>query len=201
VKLVDGADPPAKAVVVRNLVRQLVGRALVLGSIGLIAVGASGLVAAIGGWTLGRSWVAGDPPSVHYSSARCSDFREYAPGARTCEQAATSHHFGEVVNYRLLAGIVGVALLIVCVACTKRGWHLFRTDRLPIAFDATIAATIFTILGIGLVGYGVDQQALGYAGAGAYLSAGLVAIIAAAISAWQFARHLTHVIQTSSAEG
>lgn len=177
--------------VMRDLVRQLVGRIVILGSVGMAAIGASGLVAAFGGWALGRAWVAGDPPSVHYSAARCSEFREYAPNAHTCEQAATWHHFGEVVNYRILVGLLGVALLIACCVSARRGWSLFRTDLLPTAFSATIAATVFVLVGVCLCGYGVDQQVLGHDGAGAYFSAGLVALIAGGISALEFVRVVT----------
>src|SRR4051812_29866084 len=127
----------------RELLRQLFGRAVVLGAIGLVAVGFSGVVAAAAGSAMGASWVAGDPPSVHYSAARCADFREYAPHAATCEQAATVHHLQEVVDYRIAAGLVGAAVLAACAYVRRRSPRWLSTDRLPVAFDATVAAVVF----------------------------------------------------------
>src|SRR4051794_31678073 len=143
----------------------------------------SGVVAAIGGGLFGESWVSGDPPSVRYSPARCADFLEYAPHARSCETAATLHHYSEVIDYRIAAGVVGLAILWACRRLARRGWQLFRSNRLPTAFDETIAVALFGVAAVYLIGYGIDQQRLGYQGAGFYLSAGVVALVAAAFAA------------------
>src|SRR5947207_3205365 len=93
--------------------RRMRGAAEVRGSaaVGLIAVGVSGLLAAVFGAALGRDFVAGDRPGVTSTSARCADLREYAPGANTCRDAATIHHYGEIVDYRIAAGLLGLGLL------------------------------------------------------------------------------------------
>jgi hypothetical protein len=160
----------------------------VLGGIGLVAVGLSGVLAAGAGITFGKSWVAGDPPSVHYSASRCADFLEYAPHARSCELAATEHHFGEIVDYRIAAGLLGALVLGTCALLIRRRRRLFRVDRLPLAFDATVAAILFGAAATFLVGYGLDQQRLGYQGAGFYLSGGVVALAAATLASVRFVR-------------
>jgi hypothetical protein len=172
----------------RELIRQLLGRAVVLGAVGLVAVGCSGVVAAAAGSVFGASWVAGDPPSVHYSAARCADFFEYAPHARSCEQAATAHHLDEVVDYRVAAGLVGAVVLVTCAYFTRRSSRWFRTDKLPVAFDATVAAVVFGAAALWLVGYSIDQTLLEYRGAGFYLSGGVVALVATGLAAMRFAR-------------
>ncbi len=132
----------------RDVFRQLLGRFIVLGGVGLVAVGLSGLLAAGAGMLFGTSWLAGDPPAVHYSAARCRDFFEYAPHARSCELAATEHHFVEVVGYRIAAGFLGVLVLGACALLARRRPRLFRTDRLPAAFDATFAAGVFGVAAV-----------------------------------------------------
>jgi hypothetical protein len=177
----------------RELLPQLFGRFVVLGGIGLVAVGLSGVLAAGGGMAFGKSWVAGDPPSVHYSASRCADFSEYAPHARSCEVAATEHHFVEVVDFRIAAGLVGAFVLGACALLARRRSRLLRSDRLPLAFDATVAAVLFGAAALWLLGYGIDQQRLGYHGAGMYLSGGVVALVATAIASFRFARITTSI--------
>jgi hypothetical protein len=67
---------------------------------------------------------------------------------------------------------------------------MFGSDHLPPAFHATVAATIFALAGVWFVGCGVDQQVLGYQGAGFYLSAGVIALLATALAGWQFVRRV-----------
>jgi hypothetical protein len=172
----------------RNFLLQLAGRAVVLSAIGLVAVGLSGGVAAAFGGVAGASFVAGDPPGATYSGARCAEFHEYVPHATSCEQAATEHHFGEVVLYRVAAGIAGLAAVCACALLRRRRPALFATDRLPRGFDDTVAATAFGLAGVALAAYGADQAVLGHNGAGAWLSGGIVAIIAAAAYSVRFVR-------------
>jgi hypothetical protein len=172
----------------RELGRQLFGRCLVLGALGLVAIGVSGGVAAAAGRVFGEAWVAGDPPTVHYTAADCADYMEYAPRAHSCEQAATVHHFSEVVDYRIAAGFVGAVVLGACAFFSRRRERLFRIDRLPRAFDATVAAVLFGAAGLWLSGYGIDQQVLGYRGAGFYISGAVVSLVAAALAGVRFAR-------------
>ena len=165
---------------VHRICSQLLGRAVRLGAIGLVAAG----LGALGG----TSFVSGDPPGVTYTPARCADFLEYAPKSRTCEQAATAHHFTEVVGYRIAAGVVGAAILGAIALIRRRRPRLFDTDRLPVAFDETIAATLFGVAGVWLLGFGIDQLALAHDGAGFFLSGGIVAALAAAWYAAGFLR-------------
>lgn len=175
---------------------QLIGRAVILGAVALVAIGVSGGVAAVFGVLGGRTFVSGDPPGTHYSAARCADYLEYAPHAATCEQAATEHHYGEVVGYRLAVGVLGLFALGLVSLARRRRPNLVATDHLPVAFDDTVGAIAFGGAALVLLGNGVDQLVLGNDGAGGWLSGGLVALVAAV---WFAARFLQRVSVDSSA--
>jgi hypothetical protein len=177
----------------RIIFRQLFACAARLGTIGLVAVGVSGGVAAGLGAVAGRAFVAGDAPGVTYTASRCAEFHEYAPHARTCEAGAAAHHFREVVMYRLGAGVLGLALFGVLVLARRRYAHLLACDRLPLAFDDTVGATVFGLAGVGLLGLALDQVELGHDGAGFFLSGGIVAAVAAMFFAVRFVRRLAPV--------
>jgi hypothetical protein len=177
----------------RNIFRQLLACATRLGAIGLVTVGASGAVAALLGTVAGKAFVSGDPRGVTYTVARCAEFHEYAPGARTCEQAATVHHFGEVIGYRLAAGVLGLFVVAVLVVARRRYAHLLDQDCLPVAFEDTVGATLFGAAAVALLGSGLDQIALGNDGAGFWLSAGIVAATAATAFAMRWFRRLVAV--------
>jgi len=166
------------------LVAQLVSATVLFVGIGLVAIGVSGALAAGLGATAGTSFVAGDPPDVHYSAARCADLREYAPGARTCEAAATEHHFTEVVAYRAIAGMLGVAVLTGFVVVRRRARRHGppAPDVLPRAFVPTVGAAVFGGAAAALAVQSVDLTVAG-AGRGAGQFA-VGAVVAAPIAAW-----------------
>jgi hypothetical protein len=165
------------------LARQLVGAAIVFAGVGLVAVGVSGALSAGLGATAGNSFVAGDPPDVHYGAARCAEFREYAPGARTCEAAATDHHFGEVVWYRAAAGVVGVGVL-TGVAVVRRRHRRSGADEptvLPRAFVPTVGATVFGGAAVALAAQSAALLGAHGRGPGQFLTGALVAGL---VGAW-----------------
>lgn len=156
----------------------LIMAAILLGSIGMLAVGISGLVAEGFGAAFGRAFVSGDPSGVTYTKARCAEFMEYAPGAHSCAEAATTHHFGEVVQYRVAAGVLGLIGL--------GAWWLLRRRTashgvLPDAFVVTVATALFAVAAAGLLVQSVGLAAVGGQrnGVGELLSGGLVAGVAA----------------------
>jgi hypothetical protein len=171
---------PRKWLLPRSAVIEL-GFALTrLAIAGLVAIGISGVVAGIFGWAFGRSFVAGDPPGVTYTAARCADFLEYSPGATTCREAAEWHHYGEVGQYRLGAGLLGV-LLLAAYALARRKLQ-GDPAALPPGFEATIGtamygAAAFYLLATSMNGALVHETA----GIGGWLSGGLVAAVMAAV--------------------
>jgi hypothetical protein len=147
---------------------------------GLLAIGISGVVAGIFGWAFGRSFVAGDPPGVTYTAARCADFLEYSPGATTCREAAEWHHYGEIVQYRLATGLLGV-LLLAAYALARRKLRGDPT-ALPPGFEATIGTAMYGAAALYLLATSMNGALVHEtAGIGGWLSGGLVAAIMAAV--------------------
>jgi hypothetical protein len=151
-----------------------------LAVVGLVSIAMSGVLAGVFGAAFGRSFVAGDPPGVTYTAARCTDFLEYAPGAKTCEQAATWHHYGEVVQYRLGAGLLGLLLLAAYLLARRR----LRGDptALPWGFEATIGTVMYGVAAFYLLATSANAAVLHEtAGVGALLSGGVIAAIMAMV--------------------
>jgi hypothetical protein len=148
--------------------------------IGLLAIGISGLVAYGMGRAYGRSFVSGDRPGVSYSHARCADYLEYESHAGTCERAATLHHFGETVGYRMDAGILGL-IVLAGYGIFRRRERSLRARRIQLT--ALIATVSFSVAALGLLGQSVLWLSAGSTlGVGDPLSAGIVSAAAAAVA-------------------
>ena len=167
----------------RTLLRELAIAMTWLAAVGLIAIGVSGLLSAVFGAAFGESFVAGDRPGVGYAAARCAEFREYAPGAATCHEAATVHHYGEIVDDRIAAGLLGLALLAAYLIARRR--HLTETPHLPRAFTSTVGVSLFGLAGAALLALSADLALLGNSSSvGQYLSGGIVSAAAAGVFGW-----------------
>ena len=183
-ELMDIAQPAAgSAVPPRTLLRELAIAMTWLAAVGLIAIGVSGVLAVVFGATLGQDFVAGDRPGVTYTPARCADLREYAPGANTCREAATVHHYGEIVDYRIAAGLLGIGLLGAYLFARRR--HLTETSHLPAAFTSTVGVSVFGLAGAALLAISANLAVLGDpSSVGQYLSGGIVSAVVAAAFGW-----------------
>lgn len=167
-----------------SLVLHLVLALGLLAGAGFVGIGASGLVAAGMGATFGERFVSGDIAGVTYTPARCADYMEYEPQAPTCEAAATAHHFGEVVDYRLAAGVLGLLALGGYALIRRRYPRLAGVRMLPDAFSATVGAALFGVAAGILLLQGIAQGVTEHGtGSGAYLSGGIVSAVAFALYA------------------
>ena len=90
------------------------------GGLGLVAIGVSGLVAEVFGRAFGPAFVAGDGPGVTYTAARCAEYLRLFPGAGGCAGAAATDHWGEVVQYRVLIGVLGLFALVAFGLARRR---------------------------------------------------------------------------------
>ncbi len=165
------AAPIAWLAVVRSAIGSLYGVAV----LGLIAIGCSGLLALALSAPFGKDFVAGDAPGVTYTAARCADYFRLEPNQTDCNQAAIAHHFGEVVDYRVAAGVLGLLMLGGSLLYT-RGKKNTR-DALPPLIVPTIGTSLFGVAALALLfmsGGGTGQ-------AGAMLSG---AIVSAVVAIW-----------------
>ncbi|HZU75656.1 MAG TPA: permease prefix domain 1-containing protein [Dehalococcoidia bacterium] len=174
-----------------SVLLNLVLAVVLLGGIGAVAVGISGGVAQVMGSVFGERFVAGDTNGVTYTPARCRDFMEYEPQAPDCEAAATAHHFGEVVGYRIALGVLGICALAVYALVRRRYPYLAGVRVLPDGFVPTVGAALFGAAAALLLFQSLGQLAVGDAsGVGAYLSGGIVSAVAFCGCAWPLLRML-----------
>jgi vacuolar-type H+-ATPase subunit H len=174
------------------VLRDVILAAWQLGAIGLVAVGASGLIAWLMNAVFGRPFVGGAPG--RYPVADCQRWLSLWPHAHSCAQAAMLENSSDAVSLRLAAGVLGVAALAA--------YHLARRrsrDLLPDSFTPTVAMTLFGAAGLGLAVISVDHTAAGLrsglgtaAGAGFYASGAIVALVMALRYARQLHRSILH---------
>jgi len=161
---------------------QVVLALMLIGGIGLVGVGVSGALADGMGAAFGKAFVSADTNGVTYTPSRCADFLEYHPEARTCEAAATAHHFDEVVSYRLAAGVLGIAVLGAWWVARRRRWLWpDAAEAVPEGFGAIVGAALFGVAAAGLLFQSIGAIVVGgdSSGTGQYLSGGLIAAVMA----------------------
>ena len=174
------------------IVSDLVMSAWKLGSIGLLAVGASGLVVAAMNVLFGRPFVAAVAPGTKLPATDCRYWLSIWPGAHSCTQAYMLESSSDAVSLRVGVGLLGLLLL--------GGYYLARRrfqspGVLPDAFTLTIAVTVFGMAGLGLAWlaamHGGGLVAVGgITGPGWYLSGAIVALAMAATYGVQLHRSL-----------
>ena len=152
--------------------------ACLLVSLGLVAVGISGVVAVGMDAAFGPRFVAGDLPTISYTGERCAEYFEYAPGTTSCLAAAARHHTDEVERYRIAAGVAGMVGLGMWLAVRRR----YPVGALPAGVVSGIGATAFTVASV-LVGTEAisSLQAGSTAGVGQWLSGASVAAVFALV--------------------
>lgn len=157
-----------------GLARQLFMGAWLLGGLGAVAVGVSGLVAAAMRAAWGAAFVSGDTNGVAYTAARCADYVGFFPG-RSCEQAAALHHASEVVFDRVGLGALGV-LALIALAVARRTFLCGSRWSIGPGSVVLVGVTLFGLVAVGLGGQSLLQLIInGSTGVGSFLSAALVA--------------------------
>jgi hypothetical protein len=172
---------------------------LVVG-IALLAIGASGVVAAGLGSAFGKDFVAGDGPGVTYTPERCADFFEDHPAAVDCTAAAVAYHYDQVVYSRLDAGAVGAVILAAWAMIRRRYPFGAGFAVLPAGFTPTVGTALFGAAGLVLGGLGLSGLlAADTNGAGSHLSSGMVALAVATAFGWWMLRCLRdHALAVAS---
>ena len=167
---------------VRVLASQVVHSAVVLGSIGAVAVGLTGVVAGLIYLAGGVGAVASRPTSLDLTASNCA--RWLAHGGHDCSSAAMADWAAEIVWYRIAVGVLGAAVLAGYWALARRrGW---RRGLSPLVSDS-IATTLFVCACVGTAGLTIDSFAVDSGrGMGQWLSV----VPVAAGAAWVFGRRV-----------
>jgi nitrate reductase gamma subunit len=144
----------------------------------------SGALAELFGRVFGASFVAGDLPDITYTPERCAEFLEYFPRAGSCAKAAALHHWGEVVEYRVAVGVLGLLVLGGYALWQRRGrgQEVRYLGVLPDGFAATVATSMYLVAAaaLGLLSLEALVVARG-TGDGQWLSGAIVAFAMAVL--------------------
>jgi hypothetical protein len=172
VRAVTTAEARRQTLPLPAVARQVAASGLLLGAVGGLAVGVSGIVTAILGAIGGSTFIVRISHSTRLAPSDCARWLANDPGARSCYQAALSDWAGEVVGFRLVAGVLGAVALAAYFAARRR----YARELLPRAVVDTIALTVFGASGVWMLGLGVDWLVVGGNGAGQWLGAAPVAL-------------------------
>jgi hypothetical protein len=157
----------------RALLGELVRSAVLLGGIGAVSVGVSGLIAWVIRAVAGSRAVVDVTPGQVLSALDCARWTNVRPGV-DCSTAAVANWADETVYYRLAVGLLGL-LALVAYLWLRRGRPV--SQQIATVRD-TIGATAFGVAAVVTLGLGVDSAVVG-GGAGQWLSATVVALAAA----------------------
>ena len=164
------------------VLRDVVMAAWRLGAIGLVAVGASGLIAWVMNAAFGRAFVGGAPGATRYSAADCQHWL-------SLWTARAQLRAGRCAGEQQRRGVPAAGRRASSAWPRWPAYHLARRrsrDLLPDSFTPTVAMTLFGAAGLVLAGLSVDSTVLGLrsglgtaAGAGFYASGAIVALVMA----------------------
>jgi len=173
------AEARRQPVPLTSVVRQVFSSALLLGAIGALAIGASGVIALAIRAFGGNTALATVPPGRILSSADCARWLAANPTAPNCRSAAISDWAAEIVYYRLAVGLLGVVALLLFLGL-RRVSTVRRWATLPSSVMDTVALCLFAVAGLWTLGLGLNALATSDGdGSGQWLSAAPVALAAA----------------------
>ena len=147
-------------------------------SVGLLAIGVSGLVARAMTALWGLRFMFADPPGTTYSASSCSHWMSLHPHAATCTSAYLAESMSDGLDARYAAGLLGLTVLAVLVVRRRRR-HL-PLISLPSQVTALVAGGIFCAAAVALSALATDAIRVAHGnGAGQWLSAAIVALLVA----------------------
>lgn len=175
-----------------SVARHLTWAGLVIGGAALLAIGVSGALAGLANVTLGPSFVGALPQT--YAGATCRYYLAAHHAATTCGQAAMLENSQDAVTLRLLAGALGVLLIVVALLVRRSlpGNRLMTALRDGIV--SGLVAVGFTVGAVALLALALDLAVQhGSAGVGFYLTGALASAGSAAAAARVAYRRLRRI--------
>lgn len=175
------AEARRQTVPLGTLARQVFTSGLHLGGLAGVAVGVGGLITWLAGAAVGPTFIVDISHHTYLAPSDCATWLAGDPSAHSCYQAALSDWSGDVVLFRLVAGVVGL-LVLGAYFLIRRRRHF---DDLPGPLVETIAVTGFGAAGAWLLGMGLDWMLVGKNGGGQWLSSAPVALALALWFGWR----------------
>jgi hypothetical protein len=157
------------------LLRQLAASTVLLSGVGAVAVGVSGVFAAVVRAVGGSRALVDVRPGQVLNPTDCTRWLALDPTAGTCRAAAVADWADETVYYRLALGLVGLLVLAI-------GYWLRRgrsTSRLAVTVRDTVGLAAFGLAAAATLLLGIDTVVRG-GGAGQWFTGAAVAAPAAA---------------------
>ncbi len=176
----------------RQLLHESVWSLALLGGVGAVAVGVSGVIAAMVRAAAGDRVVATAAPGQVLTASDCARWLAAEPHAASCRAAALSDWANETVYYRIAVGILGgLTLIVLAWLRSRRGPTLRSMALLPALTVDTAAFILFLLAGAWTLGAGIDAVLIaGGDGSGQWFSAAPVALGAAAWFGWRMLEDL-----------
>lgn len=174
----------------RDLLRRLVEPLAALTGIGLIAVGASGVLARVMTALWGRAFVFADPVGTRYPAAACRHWEQVHPGATSCTRAYVAEAMADGLLIRYVAGVVGLGIVGVLLLMARRHRaHFAASAMTPV--PTVVGAVAFLVAGLALLALGIDRvQVAAARGAGRWLSGAAVALLLGVVFAVALIRNM-----------
>jgi hypothetical protein len=141
----------------QGAMRLLAFHLLRFAALALLAFGLSGLLAEPVAWKTGMDYFTGDDRASvsQLSVERCAELTRLHRRQRTCAGALVEDHFGELVQYGLVATLAGAAALLL----------LGRFLRLPVGRgEAALEALLLTAAAVAFAAVGAADLPEGLAG-------------------------------------
>jgi hypothetical protein len=157
--------------------------------VGLVAIGISGLLARAMTALWGLRFMFADPPGTTYSASSCSHWMSLHPHAATCTSAYLAESLSDGLDARYAAGMLGLAVL--AVLAVRRWRRQMPLISLPSPITALIAGGVFFAATVALSALATDAIRVAHGnGAGQWLSAAIVALLAAVSYAIAYLRSI-----------
>ncbi|MGH9094993.1 MAG: permease prefix domain 1-containing protein [Acidimicrobiales bacterium] len=169
------------------LIRPAAGTSLLLGGLAGLAIGVSGLITAILGYVAGSTFIVNVSQHMYLAPSDCARWLSQNHTTHSCYQAALQDWSFEVVAYRVVLGVLGLAALLVYWRLGRR-WSARRlTFNLPRSPVNSVAFVGFAGAGLWLGASGVDSLIVSAGrGAGQGLGTAPTLLILGAVFGWRF---------------
>jgi hypothetical protein len=188
--------PPKPLPPLSTMLRRGTTQLAPLMGVGLVVIGISGLLARVMTSLWGLRFMFADPPGATYPASSCSHWMSLHPHAATCTSAYLAESFSDGLGARYAAGLLGVAVL--AVLAVHRWRRQMSLVGMPSPVAALVAGGVFCTAAVALTALTADAIRVAHGnGAGQWLSAAIVALLAALTYGFAYLRSARRRISTS----